>query len=83
LDTRDDAHIRSPGEELDSFGAGSERLGIGNDLLCLISSGWPFTDADTSTVMRDGQHDFDFNIGVWKTHIKRFLDPFEGGTKSI
>jgi hypothetical protein len=33
--------------------------------------------------MRDGQHDFDFNIGVWKTHIKRFLDPFEGGTKSI
>jgi hypothetical protein len=36
-----------------------------------------------STAMRDGQHDFDFNIGVWKTHIKRFLDPFEGGTKSI
>ena len=35
------------------------------------------------TAMRDGQHDFDFNIGVWKTHIKRFLDPFEGGTKSI
>jgi hypothetical protein len=36
-----------------------------------------------STAMRDGQHDFDFNIGVWKTHIKRLLDPFEGGTKSI
>jgi hypothetical protein len=35
------------------------------------------------TAMRDGQHDFDFNIGIWKTHIKRFLDPFEGGTKSV
>jgi hypothetical protein len=33
--------------------------------------------------MRDGQHDFDFNIGVWKTHIKRFLDPFASGSKSI
>jgi predicted methyltransferase len=36
-----------------------------------------------ATAMRDGQHDFDFNIGVWKTHIKRSLDPFEAGTKSI
>jgi hypothetical protein len=32
---------------------------------------------------RDGQHDFDFNIGVWKTHIKRVLDPLSGSTKSI
>ena len=33
--------------------------------------------------LRDGQHDFDFNFGVWHTHIKRILDPFAGGTKSI
>jgi hypothetical protein len=32
---------------------------------------------------RDGQHDFDFNIGVWKTHIKRVLDPLSGSAKSI
>jgi hypothetical protein len=32
---------------------------------------------------RDGQHDFDFNIGVWKTHIKRILDPLSGSTSSI
>ena len=32
---------------------------------------------------RDGQHDFDFNVGVWKTHIKRVLDPLSGSTKSI
>ncbi|HTW82483.1 MAG TPA: hypothetical protein VMD91_00270 [Candidatus Sulfotelmatobacter sp.] len=25
---------------------------------------------------RDGSHDFDFNIGVWHTHITRILQPF-------
>lgn len=29
---------------------------------------------DQSTV-RDGQHDFDFTIGTWKTHIRRLLHP--------
>src|SRR5271170_5051123 len=32
---------------------------------------------------RDGQHDFDFNIGVWKTHIRRVLDPLSGSAKSM
>ena len=32
---------------------------------------------------RDDQHDFDFNIGVWKTHIKRMLDPLSGSASSI
>jgi hypothetical protein len=36
-----------------------------------------------STAMRDGQHDFDFNIGVWHTHIKRMLDPFASGSESV
>lgn len=27
---------------------------------------------------RDGRHDFDFNFGVWHTHIRRILDPFSG-----
>jgi len=31
----------------------------------------------------DGQHDFDFNFGTWKSHIKRILDPLSGATKSI
>ncbi len=26
--------------------------------------------------LRDGQHDFDFNFGTWKTHILRRLHPF-------
>jgi hypothetical protein len=32
---------------------------------------------------QDGKHDFDFNIGLWKTHIKRVLDPFSDATKFI
>jgi hypothetical protein len=32
---------------------------------------------------RDGQHDFDFNIGVWRTHIRRVLDPLSGTGNSI
>jgi len=31
----------------------------------------------------DGQHDFDFNFGVWKTHIRRVLDPLSGSTDSV
>jgi hypothetical protein len=31
-------------------------------------------------VERDGQHDFDFSIGVWKTHISRRLHPLTGST---
>lgn len=33
--------------------------------------------------MHDGQHDFDFNIGVWHTHIKRFLDPFASNSEAV
>jgi hypothetical protein len=28
--------------------------------------------------LRDGQHDFDFEIGTWKTHLKRLLHPLSG-----
>jgi hypothetical protein len=30
--------------------------------------------------LRDGQHDFDFEIGTWKTHLKRLLRPLTGST---
>jgi hypothetical protein len=29
---------------------------------------------------RDGQHDFDFEIGVWTTHLRRLLHPLTGST---
>jgi hypothetical protein len=32
---------------------------------------------------KDGQHDFDFNLGVWNTHIRRVLHPLSGNADSI
>jgi hypothetical protein len=32
------------------------------------------------TTARDGQHDFDFEIGTWKTHLKRLVRPLTGST---
>jgi len=29
---------------------------------------------------RDGQHDFDFNLGTWHTHIRRLQHPLTGST---
>lgn len=29
---------------------------------------------------RDGQHDFDFEIGTWKTHLRRLMHPLAGST---
>jgi len=29
---------------------------------------------------RDGQHDFDFEIGTWKTHLRRLQKPLAGST---
>lgn len=36
-------------------------------------------DAQTSR-LHDGQHDFDFEIGTWKTHLKRLVHPLTGST---
>jgi hypothetical protein len=37
-------------------------------------------DTKTAAALRDGQHDFDFEIGGWKTHLKRLLHPLTGST---
>jgi hypothetical protein len=36
--------------------------------------------ADAPAAAHDGSHDFDFHMGVWKTHISRLLHPFTGST---
>src|SRR3954453_14046047 len=32
------------------------------------------------SAQRDGQHDFDFEIGTWKTHLRRLQRPLSGST---
>jgi hypothetical protein len=68
------------------------KLKIGINLLLVVSSSvglaLPVKAADApgrppDISARDGRHDFDFNVGVWRTHIKRILDPLSGSTRSI
>jgi hypothetical protein len=44
---------------------------------------WPLSRGGTPQqppAARDGGHDFDFEIGTWKTHLKRLLHPLTGST---
>jgi len=38
------------------------------------------TSIQTKLSERDGQQDFDFHIGVWKTHLKRLQRPLTGSS---
>jgi hypothetical protein len=53
--------------------------------LALPVSAWPQTSATETgaqhaSSQRDGQHDFDFEIGTWNTHLSRLLHPLTGST---
>lgn len=39
--------------------------------------------AESKTTQRDGGHDFDFDIGTWKTHVTRLQHPLTGSTAWI
>jgi hypothetical protein len=77
----------------DSFGAWISESGARRGVMkvvratvLLVATSWAFVPAagaQTGAALRDGAHDFDFNIGVWHTHIRRVLDPLSGSDKSI
>jgi hypothetical protein len=63
-------------------------------VLCVI--GWrpPRTFSQTSLIapsanpprantLSEGEHDFDFNVGVWHSHIRRILDPFSDSSNAV
>jgi hypothetical protein len=52
-------------------------LGIALGVPPLARSGTP---QQQSPVPHDGTHDFDFEIGTWKTHLKRLVHPLTGST---
>lgn len=52
-------------------------------VLCLLLTRQSFANATTdTTTLRDGSHDFDFNIGKWHTHIRRLMNPLSGESPS-
>jgi hypothetical protein len=38
------------------------------------------TNPRIASAEREGQHDFDWDIGTWKTHQRRLLHPLTGST---
>ncbi|HEY3784068.1 MAG TPA: hypothetical protein VGL55_02180 [Steroidobacteraceae bacterium] len=44
---------------------------------CLLHCGLPWAQSPPAAA-RDGQHDFDFEIGTWKTNLKRLVHPLTG-----
>lgn len=44
------------------------------------NSGTSKTNPRLTSAARDGQHDFDWDIGTWKTHQRRLLHPLTGST---
>ena len=38
------------------------------------------TGSQQAVTLRDGQHDFDFELGTWKIHLKKLVHPLTGST---
>jgi hypothetical protein len=53
-------------------------LGIGLIAAALSAATAQQVTAPAVPELRDGQHDFDFNFGVWRTHIRRLKEPVTG-----
>lgn len=49
-------------------------------LLCLAIAAICQLPAPAQTARRDGSHDFDFEFGAWKTHLRRLVHPLTGST---
>ncbi len=59
------------------------RLGLAGAVLLAISSASRLKGAQQPAGTRDGSHDFDWDIGAWKTHQRRLLHPLTGSTEWV
>jgi hypothetical protein len=72
-------HRIGQSEAMSKFSRASVRL-----FMCGIGMALPLMGpAQPDTLKRDGQHDFDFEIGVWKTHLKRLVHPLSGSSSWV
>jgi hypothetical protein len=65
----------------------SKPIVLGNLIACMVLLAMPVKSRTSDAAHaaepaagRDGQHDFDFEIGIWKTHLKRLAHPLTGST---
>ena len=56
---------------------------VGIGLTAMICMACPSVGRARTAAERDGQHDFDFNVGVWHTRITRIIDPFVSTSDSV
>lgn len=52
-------------------------------VLALTAGPAAFAAAPSASTPHDGAHDFDWDIGLWKTHQKRLLHPLTGSTRWV
>lgn len=52
-------------------------------LACYSAFAHPVMSQDKKDAIHDGQHDFDFEIGTWKTQLKRLVKPLSGSTEWV
>ncbi len=50
---------------------------------CIVLACMPPAGAAPAGAVRDGAHDFDFNLGTWTTHIRRLLHPLSGDKSAV
>lgn len=66
-----------------AFSPLATRLAVSLSIL-FIAASFSFTGkAQPASGSHDGSHDFDFNIGTWKTHITRSLHPLTGSKETM
>jgi hypothetical protein len=62
----------------------SVRCSVALAVICgLIVTLHPLRVAAQTSLQRDGQHDFDFHVGTWKSSITRLQHPLTGSTTWI